>query len=83
MADSPTRALGEKTLGRPRAWGAYLGVPNRISAGLPTSRRQDAAQHDVCCVPLSSLATRLARWRVFRGDAVFWVLAISMICKGV
>jgi len=32
MADSPSRALGKKALGRPRAWGAYLGAPNRFAA---------------------------------------------------
>jgi len=31
MTDSPSRALDEKTLGRPRAWGAYLEAPNRFA----------------------------------------------------
>jgi len=33
IANSPSRALDEKTLERPRAWGAYLGAPNRFAAG--------------------------------------------------
>ena len=33
VADSPSRALGKKAIGRPRAWGAYLEAPNRFAAG--------------------------------------------------
>ncbi len=33
MADSPSWALGKKTLWRPRAWGATLEAPHRFAAG--------------------------------------------------
>ena len=41
MADSPSRALGEKTLWRPRAWGAYLKRRTALPRDLPNSSRAE------------------------------------------